>query len=99
MAFKLERTWQEWRGFLLFIGIMLIFRSAIADWHQVPTGSMIPSILPSVQGGALVALHACGSLTDAALTHAHQGGARLTAVVPCCLQALGEGLESGGGTP
>ncbi len=50
------------------------------------------STLPSVQGGALVALHACGSLTDAALTHAHQGGARLTAVVPCCLQALGEGL-------
>ena len=45
MAFKLERTWQEWRGFLLFIAIMLMFRSAIADWHQVPTGSMIPSIL------------------------------------------------------
>ncbi|MEE2782352.1 MAG: signal peptidase I [Pseudomonadota bacterium] len=45
MAFKLERTWQEWRGLLLFIAIMLVFRSAIADWHQVPTGSMIPSIL------------------------------------------------------
>jgi len=40
----LERL-REWRGFLLFIVIMLIFRSAIADWNQVPTGSMIPSIL------------------------------------------------------
>ena len=39
------RFWQEWRGFFLFIVIMLVFRSAIADWNQVPTGSMIPSIL------------------------------------------------------
>ncbi len=39
------RIWQEWRGFLLFIAVMLMFRSAIADWNQVPTGSMIPSIL------------------------------------------------------
>lgn len=47
--------------------------------------------LPSVTGGALVALHACGPLTDAALAHADQGDARLAAVSPCCLQALGEG--------
>jgi len=40
-----QRYWLEWRGFLLFIAIMLVFRSAIADWNQVPTGSMIPSIL------------------------------------------------------
>ena len=39
------RYWREWRGFVLFIAIMLLFRSAIADWNQVPTGSMIPSIL------------------------------------------------------
>ena len=40
-----DRFWREWRGFFLFIAIMLVFRSAIADWNQVPTGSMIPSIL------------------------------------------------------
>lgn len=39
------RHWREWRGFILFIAVMLLFRSAIADWNQVPTGSMIPSIL------------------------------------------------------
>ena len=43
--FSKRNLWQEWRGFVLFIAIMLIFRSAIADWNQVPTGSMIPSIL------------------------------------------------------
>ncbi len=42
---RTQRFWREWRGFVLFIGIMLVFRSAIADWNQVPTGSMIPSIL------------------------------------------------------
>ena len=40
-----EKIWRDWRGFLLFIAIMLVFRSAIADWNQVPSGSMIPSIL------------------------------------------------------
>ena len=39
------RPWQGWRGFFLFIAIMLVFRSAIADWNQVPSGSMKPSIL------------------------------------------------------
>jgi len=38
------KIWREWRGFLLFVAIMLVFRSAIADWNQVPSGSMIPSI-------------------------------------------------------
>ncbi len=47
--------------------------------------------LPSVEDGALVALHACGPLSDAALEYATRGGARLAAVAPCCLQALGEG--------
>jgi signal peptidase I len=39
------RWWREWRGFALFIAVMLVFRSAIADWNQVPSGSMKPSIL------------------------------------------------------
>ena len=42
---RLARFLREWRGFFLFVVIMLIFRSAIADWNQVPSGSMIPSIL------------------------------------------------------
>jgi len=41
----MNKHWREWRGFILFIVVMLLFRSAIADWNQVPTGSMIPSIL------------------------------------------------------
>ncbi len=40
-----RRLWREWRGFVLFVAVMLVFRSAIADWNQVPSGSMLPSIL------------------------------------------------------
>ncbi len=42
---KLQRLWLEWRGLLIFLAVMLLFRSAIADWNQVPTGSMKPTIL------------------------------------------------------
>jgi signal peptidase I len=42
---KPRRVWREWRGFVLFVGVMLLFRSAVADWNQVPSGSMLPSIL------------------------------------------------------
>ena len=42
---RIARMLGEWRGVWLFIAIMLVFRSAIADWNQVPSGSMIPSIL------------------------------------------------------
>jgi signal peptidase I len=37
--------WREWRGFLIFLLVMFSFRSAIADWNDVPTGSMLPTIL------------------------------------------------------
>lgn len=37
--------WKEWRFFFLFIVLMLVFRSAVADWNHVPSGSMKPSIL------------------------------------------------------
>lgn len=33
------------RSFLIFIVLMSIFRSAVADWNQVPSASMEPSIL------------------------------------------------------
>jgi len=43
------RLHELWRNWGLFFLIMLIgvtsFRSAIADWNDVPTGSMIPTIL------------------------------------------------------
>ena len=42
---KLKHLWREWRGLLIFLAVMLLFRSAIADWNQVPTGSMKPTIL------------------------------------------------------
>lgn len=44
MRLDLEKIWREWRGFMVFIAVMLVFRSAIADWNQVPSGSMVPSI-------------------------------------------------------
>lgn len=41
----LLNAWHEYRGFAVFIVLMLIFRSALADWNIVPTGSMKPTIL------------------------------------------------------
>lgn len=38
-------TVKENRSLLLFLTLMFIFRSAIADWNEVPTGSMKPTIL------------------------------------------------------
>ena len=38
--------WREWVKPLLIIGlVMFSFRSAVADWNDVPTGSMKPTIL------------------------------------------------------
>jgi signal peptidase I len=37
--------WIEWRGLIIFLIVMVLFRSAVADWNQVPTGSMKPTIL------------------------------------------------------
>ena len=33
------------RSLLVFLGLMLVFRSAVADWMVVPTGSMNPTIV------------------------------------------------------
>lgn len=45
MRERLVKFWRDWRGIVLFIAIMLVFRSAVADWNQVPSGSMKPRIL------------------------------------------------------
>lgn len=45
MKKTLLKVWNENKGFILFIVLMLIFRSAFADFNHVPTGSMKPTIL------------------------------------------------------
>lgn len=42
---RIAKAWKENRSLLLFIVLMLVFRSAVADWNSVPTGSMKPTIL------------------------------------------------------
>ena len=41
----MRRFWNEYRGTLLFLILMMGFRSAWADWVVVPTGSMNPTVL------------------------------------------------------
>jgi signal peptidase I len=42
---RLTAFWREYRATFLFLLLMLMFRSAWADWMTVPTGSMNPTIL------------------------------------------------------
>ena len=42
---RAAKIWRDWRGLVFFVAIMLVFRSAVADWNQVPSGSMKPGIL------------------------------------------------------
>lgn len=42
----LQRFWNSWgRDLFIVLAIMVLIRSSIADWNQVPTGSMKPTIL------------------------------------------------------
>ena len=45
MSLTLRALWAENRSILLFVLLMVVFRSSWADWNDVPTGSMEPSIL------------------------------------------------------
>jgi len=45
MQDRLIGLWREYRGFILFLVLMVVFRSALADWNVVPSGSMKPTIL------------------------------------------------------
>jgi signal peptidase I len=45
MNSNLIKAWRAYRSYALFIVLMIIFRSALADWNVVPTGSMKPTIL------------------------------------------------------
>lgn len=42
---KLVCLLKENKNFILFIFLMVVFRSAVADWNDVPTGSMNPTIV------------------------------------------------------
>jgi signal peptidase I len=42
---RAHRLWREYRGTFAFLLLMLMFRSAWADWVTVPTGSMNPTII------------------------------------------------------
>jgi signal peptidase I len=42
---RLATLWREYRATLLFLLLMVCFRSAWADWVTVPSGSMNPTIL------------------------------------------------------
>lgn len=41
----MKKLWVEHRGFIVFFILMFCFRSAIADWSDVPTGSMKPTLV------------------------------------------------------
>jgi len=45
MKKMLLKLWKENKSLLVFISLMLVFRSAVADWNDVPTGSMKPTIV------------------------------------------------------
>jgi signal peptidase I len=45
MKSGLLKAWREYRGFAVFVVLMVIFRTALADWNVVPTGSMKPTII------------------------------------------------------
>lgn len=38
-------AWQETKSVAVFVILMVVFRSAVADWSDVPTGSMKPTII------------------------------------------------------
>ncbi len=41
----LRKLWHENKSLITFLSLMLVFRSAVADWNDVPTGSMQPTIV------------------------------------------------------
>lgn len=45
MKNMVSKIWIENKSLIVFITLMLIFRSAVADWNDVPTGSMKPTIV------------------------------------------------------
>jgi len=42
---QLKKFWQNNKGFIVGIFLLLFFRTAVADWYHVPSGSMQPNVL------------------------------------------------------
>jgi signal peptidase I len=42
---SVNSLWRAWRATLGFIALMLVFRSAVADWNYVPSSSMNPTLV------------------------------------------------------
>ncbi len=40
----LGKLWRDNRSLIAFLFLMVLFRSAVADWNRVPSGSMLPTI-------------------------------------------------------
>jgi signal peptidase I len=38
-------VWHEYKGLFAFITLMMVFRSAVADWNYVPSSSMNPTLV------------------------------------------------------
>ncbi len=49
MSEPLKKILRENKGILVFLALMMVFRSSFADWNHVPTGSMKPTILEGDQ--------------------------------------------------
>lgn len=45
MQSSIKKLIRDNRSFFIFILLMFVFRSVVADWNSVPTGSMKPTIL------------------------------------------------------
>jgi signal peptidase I len=45
MRSEIMKIWKKNRSLAVFLLLMFVFRSSIADWNVVPTGSMKPTIL------------------------------------------------------
>lgn len=41
----LTHLWRQNKGLMFFIGLMLVFRSAVADWNYIPSSSMNPTLV------------------------------------------------------
>ena len=46
MRETVRELWRENRSFLVFLLLMGLFRSSLADWNSVPSSSMEPTIVP-----------------------------------------------------
>ncbi|MBP9831179.1 MAG: signal peptidase I, partial [Polaromonas sp.] len=42
---SIKSIWHNNKGFILFLGLMFVLRSAVADWSYIPSSSMNPTLI------------------------------------------------------